>query len=161
MKKFFATIAVLFCFLQVSAHENVAVLAMDFFKALRENEITHIEKHFIELKQALPLLPREARAMTIDEKMEAYLIPQQTEFKNSFKEIQTEISAKEVNTRKIIFHSYKLDSLKGPLHEDGSIMAMSLYFTYNKKQHVIPISVVLMEGQWYALEILHAKNIFN
>lgn len=161
MRTLIILLSLLVSSVQLSAHSNVAVIAMDFFKSIRENNISHIEAHFISLKDATPLFPREARSMTLNEKEEAYLKPQRESFHKEFESLQEQIKNKQIDTRKIVFHSYKLDSLEGPMNEEGSIMAMSLYFTYNKTEHIIPISVVKMNGHWYALEILHSKKLFD
>jgi len=133
---------------------------MDFFDALSTKDYQKVKQYFIPLEEAIPLFPMSSRSMTLEQKEVAFIEPQQASVKQHFENLLSQIQDGDIKANKLIFHSYKLNVLPNS-KKDYPINEMSMFFTYLEKEHVIPISVVQMRGQWYLLEILNSEKAFD
>lgn len=144
---------------QLKAQDNVAEIAHSFMKAVKENNLKHIQSRFLDVEAAYAILPKESAGMNVKEKNEKYIKPLHAKFEENFNKIQEQIEAGKINTRKMDLVSYKLEKMKG--NDQVKPQAMSLFFNYNKKEHIIPVSVVQIDERWYVLEILYTSNLFE
>ena len=160
MKRFFLILG-LFFFVAPTIHaqDNVAEIAHAFMKSVKENDLQYIKGRYLTIDAAYAILPKESTGMSAKEKNEKYLLPLQKRFEDNFKKIQDQIKAGNINTKKIDLVSYKMEPMKAS--NKIKPQAMSLFFNYNKKEHLIPISVVEIDEHWYILEILYTSNLFE
>ena len=125
----------------------------------------HIKPKFLTAVAAYPVLPKESAGMNVAQKNEAYIHPMYERFTENFEKIQSQIKAGNVDAKRIDLISYKIESIDPNASEASSKtilpQAMSLFFNYKKKEHVIPISVVQIDEQWYILEILFVTDLFK
>jgi len=147
------------CFFPIQAQDNVANIAHSFIKAVKSNDIERIQKRFLNVSAAYPILPRESAGMNAKQKKETYIKPMHQEFEDNFKTIQAQIKDENIDARKIDLISYKLEKKKNKNKIEP--IAMSLFFNYKKKEHILPISVVQIDERWYILEILNTSNLFQ
>jgi hypothetical protein len=145
--------------MQTKAQDNVADIAHAFIESVKLNDISLIQKHFISGRNAYSILPKEAVGMTGKEQQTKYIKPLHNSFAEKFNDIQEQIKTKSINARNIDLQSYKLEKIKAD--NNAKLQAMSLFFNYEGEEHIIPISVVEIDEQWYILEILYTKNIFK
>lgn len=143
----------------MQAQDNVAEIAHAFIRAVKENNLKHIKPRYLSMEGAYAILPKESVGMNAREKNDTYLKPMYASFEKNFKKIQDQISAGNINVRKIDLLSYKLEKKKDAVITQPQ--AMSLFFNYNKKEHILPVSVVQIDERWYILEILSVDNLFE
>lgn len=145
--------------MQASAQDNVADIAHAFIKSVKTNDVTHIQKHFITGKNAHKILPKTAVGLSGKEQNRKYIQPLHNRFKENFEKIQSQIKNGNIDANKIDLQSYKLEKIKNA--DKTKLQAMSLFFDYNGKERIIPISVVEIDEQWFILEILYVSDIFK
>jgi len=158
MKRFFFLIVVLLATVPTYAQQNVAEIAHSMFKAIKTNDIKVIDSRFLDINAAYAVLPKESAGMNLKQKNNTYLKPMHNEFIENFEKIQTHIREENIAVNRIDLVSYKLEKKK-----DGQVktQAMSLFFTYNKKELLLPVSVVEIDEKWYITQILKTDHLFN
>ena len=166
MKKVVLLIGIFFIsYAQINAQDNVAEIAHAFIKAVKSNDLSVIEGRYLDVNAAYAVLPKESAGMNSKQKNETYIKPMYNRFSENFEKIQAQIKSGNINVRKIDLVSYKLGKIdpKAPEAKGKQKLpqAMSLFFNYNKKEHVIPISVVEIDEHWYILEILYVTDLFK
>lgn len=150
---------------QIFAQDNVAEIAHSFIKAIKSNDLSAIKSRYLDVNAAYAILPKESAGMNAKQKNETYIEPLYKRFAENFEKIQTQIKNGNINAKKIDLVSYKLGKIAPNAPEANGNQklpqAMSLFFNYNKKEHVIPISVVEIDERWYILEILYVTELFK
>ena len=151
--------------LNLSAQDNVADIAHAFIKSVQSNSLEHIKPKFLNAEAAYAILPKESAGMNVAQKNEAYIDPLYKRFIENFDKIQGQIRQGNIDAKKIDLISYKIEPIdpNAPEAAGKTLLpqAMSLFFNYKKKEHVIPISVVEIDEQWYILEILFVTDLFK
>ncbi len=166
MKNTFLLLSLLFCTLNtVSAQDNVAEIAHAFIKAVKTNDLSVIKGRYLDVKSAYAILPKESTGMNAVQKNETFIKPLYKRFSENFEKIQDQIKNGNIDVRKIDLVSYKLEKIDLKAAEAQGKQklpqAMSLFFNYKKKEHIIPISVVEIDERWYILEILYTTDLFK
>ena len=160
MKRFLIILSViLFAQSQLQAQDNVAEIAHSFIKAIKTNDIKAIEGRFLDVNASYAILPKESAGMNAKQKNEKYIKPLIHRFSENFEKIQQQIKDEGVNVRKIDLQSYKLEKMKGT--DKVKPIAMSIFFKYNNKERLIPVSVVEIDERWYIMEILYTTDLFK
>jgi hypothetical protein len=141
------------------AQDNVAEIAHSFIKAIKSNDIKKIENRFLDVNTAYPILPKESVGLNAREKNNQYIQPLYAKFSENFEKIQTQIKEQNINVRGIDLRSYKLGKKKN--RDSAEPIAMSIFFNYNRKEHLLPIRVVEIDEHWYIMEILKTTDLFE
>jgi hypothetical protein len=158
MKNIFLILVLLSTAVQSFAQQNVAEIAHTLFKAIKTNDFKAIDGRFLDINAAYAILPKESAGMSLKRKNNTYLVPMHKEFIEDFEKIQTLIKKENIAVERIDLVSYKLEKKK---QDEVKPIAMSLFFTYNKKEHILPITVVEIEEKWYITKILQTEKLFD
>ena len=147
------------------AQDNVAEIAHSFIKAIKTNDLSVIKGRYLDVSSAYAILPKKSTGMNALQKNETFIKPLYKRFAENFEKIQTQIRSGNIDPRRIDLVSYKLGKIDPNAPEAKGKQklpqAMSLFFNYKKKEHVIPISVVEIDEHWYILEILYTTDLFK
>lgn len=160
-----AICALLLSVTTLRAQDNVAEIAHSFMKAIKTNDISKIQGRYLDENSAYAILPKESTGMSAKQKKATYIDPLYKRFADNFDHIQKQIKDGNINPKKIDLLSYKIEKLDPNAAEAKGKkylpQAMSLFFNYNKKEHVLPISVVEIDEHWYIVEILYTTDLFK